>query len=171
MPTDELSRILGPRQTILITARAEQRPLGVSRDVDDVHPTDHHLLLSADPLIYGVALPKDAPISKAIMDSRCFAVNFVAERFSGIMHHSISENPSFQDKFKSLDVEKDECRHIEAPCIKDSLAVLEAELIQTEEFSENLLFIGKVLGQRLERDEHRPFHLEGGRFTTTEANR
>ncbi|NOZ80054.1 MAG: hypothetical protein GXP63_00130 [DPANN group archaeon] len=169
MPTDELGQILGPRQTVLITARTEKTPIGVKRVVDDLYPTDHHCLLSADPFHYAIVLPADSKMATTIRTSKSFCVNFLSLRFAGVMHDALRKDPDFQDKFAVLNINKTECRHIDAPCVREAAATMEVEVMSIEEFGKNVFIAGKVLRQTFSREEHRPFHLSGGRFTTTET--
>jgi flavin reductase (DIM6/NTAB) family NADH-FMN oxidoreductase RutF len=71
------------------------------------------------------------------------------------------------EKCEELGIHEVSCEKIDCFRVKEALGWLECEVVEEKELGDNVMFVGKVLLSQFDRDDKRPFHIEGSRFTTT----
>lgn len=103
-----------------------------------------------------------------IRDSGCFVVNFVSFSFVDKIKSAMSISGDFSEKLNDVGFVEASCEKL-VDCfrLKEALGHLECELVEEKELGDRVMFVGKVLFSNLVRDDNRPFHVEGDRFTTT----
>jgi flavin reductase (DIM6/NTAB) family NADH-FMN oxidoreductase RutF len=151
--------LTNPRQTILLTSRAEGK--------DNIITLDWHAPLSFDPMMYAVSIGKTKYSSELVRKSKVFVVNFMSKDFEKEILFCGRHSGKNFDKFKEAGLEKEEAESIDCPRIKQALGYLECKIEKEIEVSDHFLFIAKVQKAELKRKDKRLFHLFEDKFTTT----
>ena len=157
--------IYNPRQTILLTCKGKARHMGVEKELELVVPLNWHMPVSHEPPFYAVALSSKTLASEIIRESAVFVVNFVSDK---LIDTIVSAGKKHDASPEDLGLEKADCEKI-MDCfrLKNCLGYLECQLAQEREFGDHIVFIAKIVNADLLKDDKRPFHLDGDRFTTT----
>ncbi len=149
--------IVGPRQAVVVSCRGKVSLGALRREATELQPVTSHMLVSAEPFIYAIALDKASPAAEIIRESRVFAVNFINERHHPYLEH-LHSHPLDTDKENISGLRVGECRLVEAPFIKDSSAVLECELSEALDYGNRTLIVAKVVGWEQISKENRILH-------------
>src|SRR3989338_5418406 len=163
--------IYNPRQVILVTSRAEIEIIGKDVVKEDIITLSWHMPVSFDPAIYAIAIGKSKFSSKLIQKSGVFAVNFIPKELEKQALFCGTHHGEHMDKFKESKLTKEESEKIDCPRVKEALAYLECELINTVEAGDHYIFIGKVINSAEIKQGKRLFQgpsEAGYKFTTTE---
>ncbi len=160
--------IFNPRQTVLITCRGQFDVAGKLEEKDDVVPLSWHSPSSSHPPMYSVFLNKSLMAVSIIRNSGCFVVNFVPFSLTNTIKKAMSTSGEYLEKCDAIGVNEANCEKL-VDCfkLKEALGWLECEVVEEKECGDHVMFVGKVLFSQLDRDDKRPFHLEGDKFTTT----
>jgi len=161
-----ISDIVGPRQVVAITTRANIEILGKSVSKDNIMIADWHTQLSFNPLLYGILIGKTRYTLNLIKKSKAFCVNFIPYRLKEKIINCGKQRGEHIDKFKENGLEKEECEKIDCPRLKEAIAFLECEVINEIETGDHILFIGKVLNSFMNKEEKRLYHITGDKFVT-----
>ena len=162
--------IYNPRQVILVTSKAEIEIMGMEVLKDDIITLSWHMPVSFNPAIYAVAIGKSKFSSKLIQKSGVFAVKFIAKELEKQALFCGTHSGEHIDKFKETGLTREEAEKIECPRIKEALAYIECELVNTVEAGDHYIFIGKVINSFEKGEGKRLFQKpseEGYKFTTT----
>ena len=162
--------IYNPRQVILVTSRAEIEIIGKDVVKEDIITLSWHMPVSFDPAIYAIAIGKSKFSSKLIQKSGVFAVNFIPKELEKQALFCGTHSGQHTDKFKETGLTREEAEKIECPRVKEALAYIECELINTVEAGDHYIFIGKVINSAEKGHGKRLFQspsATGYKFTTT----
>ena len=165
-----MAAIYNPRQVILVTCRAEMDILGKKQLKDDIITLSWHMPVSFDPAVYAIAIGTAKFSSKLIQKSGVFVVNFIPNELEKQALFCGTHHGEHMDKFKETKLTKEESEKINCPRIKEALAYLECELINTVEAGDHFIFIGKVINSAEIKQGKRLFQgpsEAGYKFTTT----
>jgi len=159
--------IYNPRQSILVTCKGRATHMGVDKELEIVFPLHWHMPVSHEPPFYAIAVSNKTLAKEIIRESGVFVVNFVSDRFADIILQAGKKHDSSPE---DLNLEKASCEKI-LDCfrLKDCVGYLECQLSQEREFGDHTVFIAKIVNADLLKDDKRPFHLDGDRFTTTKG--
>ena len=146
----KITTLTNPRQTILLTTRADGK--------DNIMTLDWHTPLSFDPMMYAVSIGKTRYSLQLLRKSKVFVINFISKEFEKEVLFCGRHSGRDFDKFKETGLEKEQAKTIDCPRIKQALAYLECELIKEIEVGDHILFIAKVKKGELKRQEKRIFH-------------
>ena len=156
----KITTLTNPRQTILLTCRAEGK--------DNVMTLDWHTPLSFEPMIYAVSIGKNRFSLNLVRKSKVFVINFMSKDFEKEVLYCGRHSGKEIDKFREAKLEKEEAETINCPKIKKSLGCLECQVIKEIEVGDHILFIANVSKAELRKKGKRLFHLFEDKFTTTE---
>ncbi len=159
--------IINPRQTILVTSRADVDIAGKKMEKDDIITLDWHTPLSFKPQLYAVVIAKARFSYKLIHESRVFAVNFMSINNKKDVLFCGTNSGEFIDKFEETKLTKQQAEKIDCPIVKEALAVIECEVTDEIETGDHVIFVGKILSKKLNKEGKKIFHTEGYEFTTT----
>jgi len=159
--------VINPRQTVLVTSRANVNVAGKALEKEDIITLDWHTPLSIKPILYGIVVGKSRFSYKLIHESKVFAVNFMSKDNEKEVLFCGRNSGEFIDKFSRSGLTKGEAEKIDCPIIKEALAHIECEVADEIETGDHVIFIGKVLNTKLNKKGKRIFHTEGDNFTTT----
>jgi flavin reductase (DIM6/NTAB) family NADH-FMN oxidoreductase RutF len=162
-----MSDIIGPQQAVLITSRAVIDQFGKKTEKDDVDAVFWHMPVSKEDMTYAVSLPKRKFITRLIVQSGVFAVNFMGAGSEKKVHKCNLLHGEHIDKFKELELMKRDADGIECPVLDEAVAYIECDVIQSVEFSEYVLLIAKIINSKLKSKAHRLFHVKNDVYTTT----
>lgn len=162
-----ISELVGARQVVLITSRAEAEILGKKVTKDNVMAADWHSPLSFEPLLYGIVIGKKRYSLGLIKRSKVFCVNFIPYKMREKAVLCGSYSGEHLDKFAKFDLEKAECDRIDCARLKNAAAWLECEVVNELETGDHVLFVGKVVNSGMQETGKRLYHITGGKFTTT----
>jgi len=109
----KITTLTNPRQTILLTSRAE--------DKDNVMTLDWHTPLSFEPMIYAVSIGKNRFSLNLVRKSKIFVVNFMSKDFEKEVLYCGRHSGKNIDKFKEAKLKKEEAETINCPRIKKAL--------------------------------------------------
>ncbi|MBC8388565.1 MAG: flavin reductase family protein [Actinobacteria bacterium] len=155
----KITTLTNPRQTILLTCRAEGK--------DNVMTLDWHTPLSFEPVMYAVSIGKTRYSLSLIRKSKVFVVNFMSKDFEKELLFCGRHSGKTLDKFKETGLEKEEAETINCPRIKQALGYLECKVEKETEVGDHFLFIARVTKSELKQKGKRLFHLFADKFTTT----
>lgn len=162
--------IYNPRQVVLVTSRAEADIIGKKQLKDDIITLSWHMPVSFDPAIYAVAIGKSKFSSKLIEKSGVFVVNFIPQTLEKQALFCGTHSGQHIDKFKESGLTREEAEKIDCPAVKEALACIECELINTVEAGDHFIFIGSVIHSAEKKEGKRLFQkpsASGYKFTTT----
>lgn len=155
----KITTVTNPKQTILLTCRAEGK--------DNIIALDWHTILSFEPRMYAVSIGKTRFSFNLIKSSKVFVVNFMSKDFEKEVLFCGQNSGKTLDKFKETGLEKEEAETIDCPKIKQALGYLECKVEKEIEVGDHVLFIAKVSKAEIKENGKRLFHLLGDKFTTT----
>ena len=156
----KITTLTNPRQTILLTCRAEGK--------DNVMTLDWHTPLSFEPMMYAVSIGKTRYSLEPVRKSKVFVVNFVPKELEKAVLYCGRHSGRNIDKFKEAGLEKEEAETIDCPRIRGALGYLECQVEKEIEVGDHILFIAKVTKAHLKQKAKRLFHLFNDKFTTTQ---
>ncbi|MDP7141442.1 MAG: flavin reductase family protein [Candidatus Woesearchaeota archaeon] len=162
--------IYNPRQTVLVTCSEviENKFTGREEEKDNIITVDWHTPLSFKPFFYAIAIGKTRFSHKLIKESMVFVVNFMPFHLKKEVLYCGRHTGEHLDKFEGSGLTKEEADKIHCCKIKEALAHIECEVVNSIDISDHTLFIGKVVYSEEKDDEgRRIFHTEGDNFVTT----
>lgn len=161
-----ISEISGPRQTVLITTRAEVKKKFTSEteEKDNIMTAAWHMPVSFKPPLYAVSIGKERHSSDMIKNSKTFAVNFVSPEMEKEALECGTVSGELIDKFDRAGLEKKECEKIDCPIIKKASAFLECEVINEISAGDHIIFIGKVVNSKIIKKSSRLFQIKENKF-------
>lgn len=154
----KITTITNPRQTILLTCRAEGK--------DNVMTLDWHTPLSFTPVMYAVSIGKTRFSLNLVQKSKVFVINFMSKDFEKEILFCGKHSGKNIDKFKETGLGKEEAETIDCPRIKKALGYLECEVEKEIEAGDHILFVARVTKARLNKKGKRLFHIFADKFTT-----
>jgi len=157
----KITTLTNPRQTILLTCRAEGK--------DNVMTLDWHTPLSFQPMMYAVSIGKTRYSLELVRKSKVFVVNFVPKELEKAVLYCGRHSGRNIEKFKEAGLKKEEAETIDCPRISGALGYLECQVEKEIEVGDHILFIAKVTKANLKKEGKRLFHLFGDKFTTTSS--
>ena len=157
----KITTLTNPRQTILLTCRAEGK--------DNVMTLDWHTPLSFQPMMYAVSIGKTRYSLELVRKSKVFVVNFVPKELEKAVLYCGRYSGRNIEKFKEAGLKKEEAETIDCPRISGALGYLECQVEKEIEVGDHILFIAKVTKANLKKEGKRLFHLFGDKFTTTSS--
>lgn len=167
---NKMPSIYNPSQVVLVTSRAEIDIIGKEVVKDDIITLSWHMPVSFDPAIYAVAIGKSKFSAKLIGKSGVFVVNFIPQTLEKQAIFCGTHHGEHMDKFRETGLTREEAEKIECPRIKEALAYIECELVNTVEAGDHYIFIGKVVNSAERGQGKRLFQkpsATGYKFTTT----
>lgn len=164
---DNMPRIYGARQTILVTCRGRLNLFGKEIERDDIITMDWHMPTSFEPFLYAISVGKKRTSYKLIKESRCFVVNFIPYELKDKALFCGRHSGMSIDKFAKSGLTKFPAVHVECFVIKEAIGWLECHVVQEIDTGDHVVFVGEVAYQKLKEDLPRLFHTEGDSFTTT----
>ena len=159
--------IFNPRQTALISTRAEQDILGKKIIKDNLLAIDWHMPVSFTPMTYAISIDKNCFTKKQIEKSNVFTVNFMPITKKDQVRYCGRYNGEYIDKFKKTGLSKVESSKIECCNIKEAIAWLECNVIEEKTIGDHIIYIGEVVSIQTNKKGKRLFHTQTGNFTTT----
>jgi flavin reductase (DIM6/NTAB) family NADH-FMN oxidoreductase RutF len=129
----------------LLTSRAIVEEFGREKEKEDIHPAECEEISEK---VYSFELKKTDFIYKLLHKSRIVALNSIKTYFEQKADKCEMLEGEFIDKFKQCGFEKDECKTIDCPCIKNT-EVLECDVEKENEKKNGRIgFVVKVLTAR-----------------------
>lgn len=162
-----MSDLSGPRQVVLITARAEIEEFGGKNVKEDVEPAFWHMPLSNEERMYAVAIHNNKNATWLIKNSGVFVINFLPLGMGNKVEECTAYSEKNKDKFENLELQKEDADAIECPRLKDACAYLECQVFETRQYSDYTLFIAKIINSNAKYRSKRLFHLRDKEYTTT----
>jgi flavin reductase (DIM6/NTAB) family NADH-FMN oxidoreductase RutF len=156
---------LNPRETIMVSCRAEMTILGKKVVKDNLITLNWHMPVSFQPSLLAIALAKNRYSLKIIQRSRLFCVNLIPLGMEKAAVFCGSYSGEHMDKFSKAGLEKTECSRIECPAIKGSVAHIECQVENEIIAGDHVIIIGKVLSSEKHSDEKRLYNLRDRIFT------
>ncbi len=162
-------KIFNPRQTVLITCRGETVSLGKKEELEDVFPLDWHSPASYEPMIYSIFVNKKILGHELIKNSKTFVVNFMPFSATKNIILAGKHHGEFHNKLELIELTRQNCEKL-VDCfkLKEAIGFLECEVVNQIDIGDHTLFLGKVVYERLLKQQKRPFHIDGLTYTTTE---
>lgn len=159
--------MINPRQTVLVTSRAETSIMGKEVLKDNIITIDWHMPISVDPPYYAISIGEKRFSLELIRKSKVFGINFMPSiRYKEVLFCGRNSG-QFLDKFEKTGLSKTEGKTIDTPLITEATAFLECHVEEEKKIGDHYLIIGKVLTGGINSHEKRTFHVEGDIFTTT----
>jgi flavin reductase (DIM6/NTAB) family NADH-FMN oxidoreductase RutF len=162
--------LVNPRETVVITSRAEVSVLGKKIHKDNALAVDWQMPLSFSPRMFGIAIGKTRFSYKLIASSKVFVVNYLPFEEKDKVLFCGRNSGEHIDKLKKAGLEIEEADTIDCCRIKDSLGYLECKVVEEVETGDHVLFIAEVTKFFKERDGRKVFHVKDDKFTTTSIN-
>ncbi|MAG07860.1 hypothetical protein CMO89_00125 [Candidatus Woesearchaeota archaeon] len=161
--------IFNPRQTILVTCREKIADKFTGREhiKDNIITLDWHMPVSFQPFLYAIAIGKKRFSHNLIKESMVFVVNFMPYHLEEEVLDCGRHSGAHMDKFEKTGLAKEEADRIDCPRIRQALAILECEIINSIDAGDHTVFISKVVHSEEKEKGKRLFHTEGDEFTTT----
>lgn len=157
----------GPKQTVIISSKAEIEQFGKRITKEDIDVTFWHTPVSNEDKIYAVAINNTKHVIKLINESNVFAINFVGIDMIDNIKKCATLHGEHIDKISKLNLIHYEGPHSECPILKNACTVLECNVIETKIFADYTLFIAKIINSIKHFDSKRLFYLGNDKFTTT----
>lgn len=117
--------------------------------------------ISFDPLLIGVAIQKNREIGDCLQDTGLFVLNILAEGDKKNMAHFAKGFKEEEDPFEGIEILEGRSG---LPYLKDSLAFLECELQQVFEIGDHRLYVGEVVGGKVNTEGNPRIHLRRSGF-------
>jgi len=161
--------IYNPRQTILVTCseNVKDKFSGKEEIKDNIITLDWHMPVSFKPFIYAIAVGKERFSHSLIKESMVFVVNFMGFHLEEEVLFCGRHSGEHMDKFEESGLTKEEAEKVHCYRVKEALAFLECEVINSIDAGDHTLFIGKVVYSEEKEKGKRLFHREVDEFTTT----
>jgi len=165
----EISDTAYPRQVILVTCRGEiKEKFSPDKKIkDNIITLSWHMPVSFDPPLYAIAVSKQRFSYSLIKESNVFVVNFMPIELKKQVLYCGRNSGEHLDKFKETGFEKQEAEKIDCPAVKQALSHLECEVVNEIEAGDHIIFIGKVLNMKKNKNGKRIYQVKGDKFTTT----
>lgn len=151
--------ITGPKQTIIISCRGTTEILGRKKEIDNLITLDWHMLTSHEPPMYAISIGKNRFSLNLLRNSGVFCVNFLDKAHKDLAINCGSTTGAHTDKFKEFEIEKDECKTIDCPKIKEALAHLECSIEKELETGDHIILSGKILDAEINSDGKRLINI------------
>ena len=162
-----MSRVYGPRQTVMVTCREELEVMGKTKEIHNIITLDWHMPVSFDPFLYAIAVGKTRASCEIIKKSKGFVVNFLGFELKGAALFCGRHSGRHRDKFKEAKLTMEESNHQDCPKIKEAIGYIECEVINEIEAGDHIIFVGQVTHEQLKEERKRLFHAGGSEFLTT----
>jgi len=156
-----------PKQTVLITSRANVKLFGKTVEKDNIMTASWHTMLSFDPFLYGVLIAPSRFTHKLIQKSKVFCVNFIPYDMREQALKCGNSSGEVIDKFKEFKIEKGECKTIDCPYVKGACAIYECRVVSSLQLGDHTLFIGQVITAKKFSNKPRLFQEKHDDFVTT----
>ena len=163
----DFKKIINPRQTVLVSCRAETTLLGRELEKHNLIAVDWHLPLSFEPMMYGFAVTKKRFSYELVHTSGVFCINFMPSSLEKDVLFCGRNTGKHIDKFKETGLSIEECEKIDCCRVKEAAAFLECEVVEEVETGDHVFFVGKVVNSSLKKEAKRVFHIIDDEFTTT----
>ncbi len=139
-----------PLKEVLVTSRASVGKLLSSEmeERDNIAAVEQHMVVSREPLLYAIALPKDSFSYELVSKAQAFVVNFVPEHLKGAVSFCSSASGKHVNKFRKLKLAMEEAEKVDCLRLKDASAFLECKVSHRVDCGKYELFIGKVLHKK-----------------------
>ena len=135
----EVATLLTPTTVTLVTARDTQG--------DCIATCAWANPLSHEPSLIGVCLRPDGRTARAIEQGGCFVVNVLgadaASRDCAIKCGK--KGPDQPERFEAAQIKKEPAAAVEAVRVKQAIAWIECELVETRSFGDHMLYVGRTL--------------------------
>jgi len=164
----EFRKIINPRQTVLVSCRAEAEILGKETVKNNLITLDWHIPLSFDPELYGIAVGKTRFSCELIQKSGVFCINFMPYSLAKEVLFCGRISGKHTDKFKESGLSMEECEKIDCGRVAEAAAFLECEIVEEVETGDHAFFIGRVVNSGVKKHAKRLLHLSKDEFTTSE---
>jgi flavin reductase (DIM6/NTAB) family NADH-FMN oxidoreductase RutF len=133
---------VSPRPIAWISTRSED-------GVDNLAPFSSYNYVSSDNPVVLFNSPNEAngglkDTARNAVEREAFAVNVVTESSLEQMDHSSKRLPPEESEFDLVDVDRAECRTIDAPRVADAAVTMECTLYDTFEVHDRLVVLGDV---------------------------
>ena len=158
--------IVNPRQTVLITSKAEIDYFGKKIVKDNVLAIDWHTPLSFSPMMYAFSVSKNRFSYELIKKSKVFVVNFMPHKHEKAVLHCGRNSGRHSDKFAEAGLTKEKSNKVDCPRVKEALAHLECEVFQEIETGDHVLILANILDMEEKSEDKRIFHITGNDFGT-----
>ncbi|MBU0756995.1 MAG: flavin reductase family protein [Nanoarchaeota archaeon] len=159
--------IVNPRQTVLVTCRADVKNFGKQGVKDNIIAIDWHTPLAFNPMMYAISVGKERFSCELIKASGVFVVNFMSNANEKEVLFCGRNTGRHIDKFEATELTRDEADKVDCCKINEALAYMECEVTETIETGDHVLFIANVLGSEVRKSGKRLYHTNGNEFTTT----
>ncbi|MFH1591363.1 MAG: flavin reductase [archaeon] len=154
--------IIGPRQAVLVTCQGKMAVGSATRQATDIHPVTSHMLVSAEPFVYAIALDKDVGATEIIRHTGVFAINFVPARFARIVDR-LMNHPLKEDKVEISGLDIKPCEKIDGFRLADVAGYLECEVMDRFDYGDREMIIGRVVaGAESEKHDRLSHDIEHG---------
>lgn len=156
-----------PRQVILVTSSEKIIQFGKEVKKDNIMTLSWHMPVSHNPKMYAIAVSKKRFSYNLIKKSKSFCVNFMPYSLSEEVLFIGKNSGDHIDKFEKTGLHKEECEAIEGVRIREALSYFECELVEEIKAGDHVIFVGRVVGTFNNRNDKRPYQVDGDKFTTT----
>ena len=136
---------LNPRSVVLITTSYNGKK--------NIMPIDWHMPLSFSPKLYAISLEKKNYTIELINKSGCFCVNFMSAEFEKEILECGRTSGVNADKFELTNFKTEIGKSINVPVLVNALGILECNVINTVDAGDHVLFIAKVIHEKLHPDQ------------------
>tara|TARA_Y100000310_G_C20638636_1_gene792606 strand:+ start:1166 stop:1657 length:492 start_codon:yes stop_codon:yes gene_type:complete len=163
-----MTKLNGPHTIVLVTCREHMEIAGKTQLKEDVSTVGWHMPCSHKPKMYAIAIFKNHFTAEVIKKSESFAVNFIPHEMEKEALFCGKHTGYHMDKFVEGKIETEEAYSIDAPIIKNALAVIECELEHQYESGDHIIFVGRIVSEEIKKEGKRLLHIDEDVFSTTQ---
>jgi flavin reductase (DIM6/NTAB) family NADH-FMN oxidoreductase RutF len=145
-------RMLYPMRVVLISSRADGK--------ESIMPAAWCFPLSAEPLMFGVAIAKKRFTYSLMHKSKAFAINLVSPDMKDGMMLCGTKSGKDIDKFKAVGWKREEGK--KTVLIRDAPATIECEVAAEHETGDHVVFVGRAINIVKRRDDAKGLYHKGG---------
>ncbi len=162
-----MTKLIGPRETVLVTAKAELNHFGKKIEKEDVLAIDWHMPCSIEPFSYAISVQKKHFSHQLIQLSKVFIVNIISKELEQKALFCGTQSGEHVDKFKEAKLTKIDSVHLDCVKIAEALGWIECEVVHEIDMHDHTVFIAKVRYYEMLKEGKRLYHVKDNEFTTT----
>ena len=126
-----------PRVAAIVTAQAKGKANAMA--------VAWHLVISANPPLYGVSIAPKRFTYELIADSKEFGVNFLPFEVAELVASVGGSSGREIDKFRKFNIALDKPVKTAVPILKDAYAAYECKLVDDKLYGDHRLLVGKIV--------------------------
>ncbi len=142
--TENLHRVLYPRQTVLVTSSFNGH--------DNVMAADWSTPVSFDPFMVAVSIGKTRHSLELISKSGEFVLSAVPLSLKENAMYAGTHCGREEDKFKQGGIARDKAWKVNAPLLRDAVANFECKVKSEVDAGDHVLFVGEVVEAHVDKN-------------------